>query len=124
MAARQVIEVGRDKSEDDKGVRKYARRFVVQTDLGDTDTLAVAAVGITRYTPHPEDFGAIAKSARGARVKGALDLFEVTVEYDSAPFDRGSSGSHPSNTSNETTPTSRVPVVKFGAVHLTEPLGP
>lgn len=85
MSALDYIEVPTGELDySDKGVKKTTRRWLVHTDQGDTEEVALAAIPVHRFDAHPVDSSMRALDAKAVRTgEWNKGQFWVTVDYTS-----------------------------------------
>lgn len=101
---------------DNKGVRNYVRKWLVEMQHLYDSPPTVWGTGfpaVHRYDPHPGDAGAVAVSLDCSPVGDQLGWYEVTISYTSAPFDKGSQATDPAQTDQSTNPPDRPWTIKL-----------
>lgn len=113
---------------DTKGVRTYARKYLVQMEaLSDRPPSTWASTGaptIHRYDAFPTDPGALAVSLTCDPEGDQVGFYTITYQYTSAPFDGGNTSQNPAQSDQSVAPPSRPWVITYGATHGTRIVGP
>jgi len=120
--AYDYVELNRTGSIDEKGVRKYTRNFKLGIDdftLGPKSILDLIPINLydPYLTPSETDLPALCKSMTANQTE-EIGIWDVTYEYDSAPFDAGNEGD-PEDGNNAIDPNLRPWIIRFGSVKTT-----
>lgn len=116
--------ISREKTIDDKGVEHYAYVYRVISNIkNESEEVVASATGLPVFMQsHPVNLNARVKTLSYKQTESNMLEWLVTVNYDTSPYEEGSTAEDPGETSQQTEPDDRPKTITYDTFDIEVPM--